>query len=513
MSCKPVLLAAASATGLLVASAALALDTGVTYIGADQTRTLLGDGTGVIVGVIDSGVDDTHPGLAGPDSLGRPRLVAEANFVPSEPANTGDDVFGHGTEVMGVIGGRDATYAGLATDARYVNARVLDSGNGFASTTQVINGAGFALDSGADVLNLSLNTSGEFSNGQLGLDRMLDWAAVNRGVLSAVCGGNIGQATGGDPSVRSPGGAFNVLTVGRSTADFSRVHPDSAVGPTSDGRSKPDVIAPGTSITTFSDDWETGGLYRTVSGCSFATPHVAGLLAQQVDYGRANGLSVDPRVLKATVMNSADKILGKNGQAWTPGASSTNGGVLQITRPLDDQQGAGQIDALALYGQYSAGEHEAGLIPALGWDFNTIVGENDVDYVFSSPLAEGSTLTATLSWLRDITRTDDGDGVIDAGDTFGLGDALDNLDLMLLLDDAPLAISMSDVDSIEHLSFTLPQTGLYTLRVSRQFVLGSGPDEAYALAWAATAVPEPGTAAVTCVAGLLLLRRRRRCGA
>ena len=54
---------------------------GVARINGDDSRDLLGDGTNVIVGVIDSGIDDTHPGLAGTDSLGRTRMVAEGNFV------------------------------------------------------------------------------------------------------------------------------------------------------------------------------------------------------------------------------------------------------------------------------------------------------------------------------------------------------------------------------------------------------------------------------------------------
>ena len=49
---------------------AMAMGQGIPGIHGDVSRSLLGDGTGVIIGVIDSGVDDTHPALAGNDSLG-----------------------------------------------------------------------------------------------------------------------------------------------------------------------------------------------------------------------------------------------------------------------------------------------------------------------------------------------------------------------------------------------------------------------------------------------------------
>ena len=110
-----------------------------------DAQSLLGNGTGVIVGIVDSGIDVNHPALTGTVSGGQPRLVAEANFVPTEPTNTGDDVFGHGTAVAGQILSRDLAHGGVATDARYIDARVLDSNNSFSTDSWVINGTGYAL--------------------------------------------------------------------------------------------------------------------------------------------------------------------------------------------------------------------------------------------------------------------------------------------------------------------------------------------------------------------------------
>lgn len=191
--------AVALVLGALV-SPARAINLSVPGIQGDVSRALLGDGTGSIIGIIDSGVDDTHPALTGVDSLGRPRMVAEANFVTTENWNTGDDVFGHGTWVASVALSSDSIFTGMAPDARYVNARVLDSGVGFASDVQVRNGIGFAIEQGAQILNLSLNYNATNSSGFSALDMMLDWAAYSRGVISVAAVGNIPIANPGNPN-------------------------------------------------------------------------------------------------------------------------------------------------------------------------------------------------------------------------------------------------------------------------------------------------------------------------
>ena len=70
------------------------------------------------MGNVDSGFDVNHPALTGTVTGGQPGLVAEANFVTTEPTNTGDDVYGHGTAVAGQILSRLTGTTGVATDAR-----------------------------------------------------------------------------------------------------------------------------------------------------------------------------------------------------------------------------------------------------------------------------------------------------------------------------------------------------------------------------------------------------------
>jgi hypothetical protein len=500
-----------SALALILCAAASpgwALDGSVPAVRGDVSRSLLGDGTGIIIGIVDSGIDDLHPALAGLDSQGNPRMVAERNFVTTEPANTGDDVFGHGTQVASAALGKDPTFAGMATDARFVNARALDSGNGFSGDAQVRNGIGFAITQGADVLNLSLNFAAPNSGGFTQLDLMLDWAAEKQGISCAICAGNI--PLNGTTLVRSPGSAFNGVTVGRTVADFTRVHVGSSESFTADGRMKPDVVAPGSALTLANDDWETQADWDTLlNGCSFATPHVAGLMAQQLEAGNRLGMSTNPLVVKSTIMNSANKVLDKQSNAWAPGTASLVGGVFSTTQPIDTHSGAGQIDGALLSMQYLAGEQLPGAVESIGWDLNSIGNGQFVDYLIDPNLNFGTKLSATLTWNRHVGRTENGINGIDAADTFFLERPLSNLNLQVLKDGELFAQSISTIDNVEHLFLDIDRTSQYSLRVLGAGVTGGS--EQYSLAWFGTAVPEPASLVLTLVAafGLLASHRQR----
>jgi subtilisin family serine protease len=503
-----------SALALLLCAAmssfAWALDGSVPAIHGDVSRSVLGDGTGVVIGIVDSGVDKLHPALAGLDSLGNPRLVAERNFVTTEPTNTGNDVIGHGTWVTSAAMSRDSTFTGMAPDARYVNARVLDASNSFSGDTQVKNGIGYAIDQGADILNMSLIFFAPHSNGLQQMDLMLDWAAYARGIQCAICVGNISTGSGSS-QVRSPGSAYNGVTVGRMTANFTAVHTDSSNAYTADGRMKPDVVAPGSALTLANDDWEgaASDWDTNRNGCSFATPHVAGLMAQQLEAGSRLGLSTDPLVVKATIMNSAAKILNKQSLPWAPADLQDLSGVATTQRPLDAHSGAGQIDGALLSTQYLAGEKTPGLVDPVGWDLYSIADDQFIDYVIDPKLNFGTTLSATLTWYRHVGRNDNGNGIIDAADSFFTTQSLSNLNLQLLRNGQLVAESISQVDNVEHLFVDVDRSSQYTLRVLGANVFGGS--EQFALAWHGTAVPEPNCvwlvlAAITC----LPARRARR---
>jgi subtilisin family serine protease len=500
---------------------AWAIHQAVPAVHGDVSRALLGDGTGVIIGMVDSGVDKLHPAFAGNDSQGNPRLVAEHNYVPvslpNEPAgNTGDDRHGHGTFIAGPALSSHPTYLGMAPDARYVNSRVLDYNANYSGDAIIRSGVGFAINQGADVVNLALNfnaTNNPIPNGSSPLDLMIDWAARELGVSCVICAGNISQATDGSTQVRAPASAYNGITVGHTVVDTTRVHTNAATAFTNDGRMKPDLVAPRTGFVVPRHDWEGAtpdwlDLPDASNGCSLAVPMVGGMIAQQIEGGRLHGLSTDPLVVKATLMNSAAKVRDKNNNAWQPHTASLANEVFTTTRPLDDHSGAGQIDGAALAEQYLAGEFAPGLVSPVGWDLHSVGAGQFLDYAIGPQLLTGSMLTTTLTWHRHVGRTDNGNGIVDVGDSFFLIRALTNLDLQIFRNGELFAQSMSPVDNVEHLNLLLDTTANYTLRVLN---IGSFAEQ-FALAWHGVGVPapEPATWVLAISAALTMGRRRRR---
>ncbi len=137
-------------------------------------------GAGVVVAVIDSGVDANHPDLAG-------RVLPGLDLV--DPSSTADpDPVGHGTAVAGLIAGRrddSRGVVGLAPDARILPVRVLDAENRYDDALIVANGVRWAVDNGARVINLSLGGS----SASPALAAALDYAFA-RDVVVVACTGN-----------------------------------------------------------------------------------------------------------------------------------------------------------------------------------------------------------------------------------------------------------------------------------------------------------------------------------
>ncbi|RQX00644.1 peptidase S8 [Micromonospora inaquosa] len=269
------------------------LDHSVPQIGAPSAWAAGFTGAGVSVAVLDTGVDATHPDLAG--------KVAEArNFTEATDAR---DTVGHGTHVASTIAGSGAAsggkYRGVAPDATLLDGKVCEDAG--CTESAILAGMQWAaVEKKAAVVNMSL--SGWDTPEVDPLEEAVQSLTAQTGTLFVLAAGN----DGADGSVGSPASADAGLAVGAvdrddELADFSSRGP--RVG---DDALKPDITAPGVDIVAARAANGVIGdpvddRYVTISGTSMATPHVAGsaaLLAQQHPGWRADRL-------KATLMAAA----------------------------------------------------------------------------------------------------------------------------------------------------------------------------------------------------------------
>jgi serine protease AprX len=243
-------------------------------------------GQGVEICIVDTGVDATHEQLDSKTSLGSPSIDF---FDAVSGLTTPYDDHGHGTHVASIAvgdgtgGSQAATFGGVAPGASLSVAKVLNA-QGSGTAGQVIAGIDWCADRpSVRVISMSLGSS-VASDGQDAISQSVNRAVVEKGKVVVVAAGNSGD---GPSTVGSPGAAAQAITVG-AVAEWSAPpgapnHSDgvylpffSSRGPTLDGRVKPDVTAPGVTITAAQA--ETNG-YVTFSGTSMATPFVSGTVA------------------------------------------------------------------------------------------------------------------------------------------------------------------------------------------------------------------------------------------
>ncbi|MFG2591383.1 S8 family serine peptidase [Streptomyces sp. NPDC048438] len=247
----------------------------VPLIGAPEAWAAGYTGKGVKVAVLDTGIDVNHPDFAG-------LIDGTTSFVPGEGVA---DVNGHGTHVAGTIVGSGAASGGdnkgVAPDADLFVGKVLGGAEGYGQDSWVMAGMQWAAESGADVVNMSLGDSYP-TDGSDPMSQTVDALSEKYGTLFVIAAGNAGPE-----SISAPGAAASALTVA-ATDKQDQLASFSSTGPLADsGGMKPDIAAPGVDITAArSQEMTDGGegLYRTISGTSMATPHVAGaaaIVAQQ----------------------------------------------------------------------------------------------------------------------------------------------------------------------------------------------------------------------------------------
>ena len=293
----------------------VSLDISVPKIGTPQVWDMGYRGEGIVVAVLDTGIDDSHPSLDDMDddpSTNDPKVVFHAAF------NSDNDVIdydGHGSHVAGTAAGTGggSPFVGVAPGAYLWNIKVLNR-DGSGSDSDIIAGGMLAAvgpdgipgtGDEAHIMNLSLGSPGN-GDGTDPFSQAMDTATL-LGIVVAKAAGNEGpgmSTLGESASARLP------IVVGASD-DNDRIAGFSSRGPTLDGRIKPDVVAPGVGIVAPRAGTDE---YVALNGTSMATPHVAGAAALIL---QANP-GWDPMMVKAALMNNALVLDGP--RLWEQGA-------------------------------------------------------------------------------------------------------------------------------------------------------------------------------------------------
>ena len=320
--------------------------------------------SGVTVAVIDTGVQVSHPDLAGNISSGY-------DFYNDTTQVT--DHNGHGTHVAGIIGAVTNNGLGISGINWDVSIMALkaadDSGAGYLSLSEIIEALRYAADNGADVVNMSFQIGGASSGEDFFMEEAIEYA-YNKGVTMVAAAGNEGQGWLAYPARHS-----KVIAV-------SAIGPDLNRASWSNYGNNIDVAAPGDSIVS---TWPMN-TFASASGTSMAAPQVAGVAALLIAQG-VRGPENIRRILHDTAMDLGtpgyDDVYGwglVNAHAAVNGALITN---MKVFAGDDDGTSAtphGDMGSPTAGGFFEIPNVEKGSWYIYGWidiNNNGVVDEGD----------------------------------------------------------------------------------------------------------------------------------------
>ena len=242
---------------------------GINQIKAPEIWDMADQGEGVVIAVLDTGIDTTHSDL-------KDRIIDGRNFTLEGSHKDITDRNGHGTHVAGTIAGsQDGNgVIGVAPQAKLLIGKVLDeNGSGdYRGITQAIRWATkWRGPNGERVRIINMSLGGPVPN-EKQYKAILE--ACAEGILVCVASGNEGDQDESTMEFGWPAGYNECITV--SACDEAK-----KLAPFSNNSKEVDVIAPGVDVlSTY-----PVGQYAVLSGTSMAAPHVAGALALVINIG------------------------------------------------------------------------------------------------------------------------------------------------------------------------------------------------------------------------------------
>ncbi len=285
------------------------------------------DGGAYDFGIVDDGVQESHPAFSG------------ITFYSKPGSSVLDD---HGTHVTGIAASGDATYrggaygldaiiwanAGTSFDPAVAQATTIDNmewlASGAIQSPEVVNhslGYGVADDT-------------DYSDSDSFYDAYISYYDI---MVTKSCGNEYWDDV--DPTITHPAPAYNLMAVANMDDQNTLTRSDdvrrssSSVGPTVNGRKKPDITAPGTNIMSTYAYWSGDNPdFVSKSGTSMSAPHVAAAIVLMEDGGNNT-----PMAQKAVLINTAD--------AWTSNNTSSTADDGSVTGShWDKSYGWGYID-------------------------------------------------------------------------------------------------------------------------------------------------------------------------
>lgn len=279
---------------------------GINIIGAPRFWKNGRKGEGIVIAIIDTGCDISHPDL-------KDRIIGVKNFTNDDGRNPNvvTDNVGHGTHVAGIIAGSEngSGIIGVAPLAKILILKALSKGGG--KYTWVTNAVNYAVSQKVNIISMSLGGKIDDSNLHKAIIN-----AINKNILVVCAAGNDGDDNYNTKELNYPAAYNEVISVGS-------INFEGRSSKFSASNNEIDLVAPGQG---YGDkgilSTAPGGGYVEMQGTSMAAPHVSGALALIINW--ANGVfgrslsevEIYAQLIRKTISLGYDKTIEGNGMLF-----------------------------------------------------------------------------------------------------------------------------------------------------------------------------------------------------